>query len=74
MIENMSGPVAFLIVWFTFLVITLIGVSAIIVWAVRSGQFANQDRARYLPLRSGIPEGTATALDEEHKEGSHVSS
>jgi cbb3-type cytochrome oxidase maturation protein len=28
---------------------------AAFVWGVRSGQFANQDRARYLPLADGLP-------------------
>jgi hypothetical protein len=44
------------IIWITFTVAALIGLCAILVWAVRSRQFSNQDDARYLPLRSGVPE------------------
>lgn len=52
----MSNQSALLIMWITFTVVALLGVIAVFVWAVRSRQFANQDRARYLALRSGIPE------------------
>ncbi len=45
-----------LIVWIVFTSLALVGVGAVFVWAVRSRQFGDQDRARYLPLRSGIPE------------------
>ena len=44
------------IIWITFTVAALIGLCAVLVWAVRSRQFSNQDEARYLPLRSRIPE------------------
>jgi hypothetical protein len=44
------------VIWITFTVAALIGLCAILVWAVRSRQFSNQDDARYLPLKSGIPE------------------
>jgi cbb3-type cytochrome oxidase maturation protein len=47
---------ALLIAWIIFLVLALIGGIAVLVWAVRSRQFSNQDRARYLPLQSEIPE------------------
>jgi nitrogen fixation-related uncharacterized protein len=46
---------ALLILWGTFTGLALIAVAAVLVWAVRSHQFAEQDRARYLPLRSRIP-------------------
>ena len=54
------------IIWITFTVAALIGLCAILVWAVRSRQFSNQDEARYLPLRSRI-------LEKPDEKGSHVS-
>lgn len=48
------------IIWITFTVVALIGLCAVLVWAVRSRQFSKQDEARYLPLKSGIPEDTQT--------------
>jgi len=47
---------ALLTVWVTFTVVALLGIVAALVWAVRSGQFSGQDRARHLPLESGIPD------------------
>jgi cbb3-type cytochrome oxidase maturation protein len=56
----MNANVAILIIWITFTVVALAGVIAVFIWAVRSRQFSDQDRARYLPLMSGIPgEGEA---------------
>ena len=46
---------ALLIMWLAFTGAAALGVIAVLVWAVRSRQFTGQDRARYLPLRSGIP-------------------
>jgi cbb3-type cytochrome oxidase maturation protein len=42
--------------WTILLAISLGTGLAMFVWAMRSGQFAEQDRARYLPLADG--EGT----------------
>ena len=42
-------------VWIGFTVLALAGIALVLVWAVRSRQFRDQDRARYLALRSGIP-------------------
>jgi hypothetical protein len=61
----MTGAASLVVIWFTFLVVALVGVAAAIVWAVRSGQFTNQDRARYLPLQSGIPKSHAGASNGE---------
>jgi nitrogen fixation-related uncharacterized protein len=41
--------------WISFTVLALAGIAAVLVWAVRSRQFRDQDRARYLALNSGIP-------------------
>jgi len=51
----MTEATAFLIMWITFTAIALVGVVAVLVWAVRSRQFSDQDHARRLPLDSGIP-------------------
>jgi nitrogen fixation-related uncharacterized protein len=56
------SPTAFLLIWAVFTGIALLGIVAVLIWAVRSRQFCDQDSARYLPLKSGIPaEGDACA-------------
>jgi hypothetical protein len=57
-----------LVIWITFTVVALIGLCAVLVWAVRSRQFSKQDDARYLPLKSGIPD----APDGKREESGHV--
>jgi len=52
---------ALLLAWVAFAGVAIVGIVAVLVWAVRTGQFADQDRARYLPLESGIPEGPPEA-------------
>ena len=52
----MSANAAFLISWLTFTVLGVAAAVAAFVWAVRNRQFSDQDRARSLPLQSGIPE------------------
>jgi cbb3-type cytochrome oxidase maturation protein len=52
----MSYSNAFLAMWIGFAVMTMAGVGAVLWWAIKSGQFKDNDRARYLPLMSGIPE------------------
>jgi nitrogen fixation-related uncharacterized protein len=56
MIPLAAAQTGLLFLWVAFAAVALAGIVAVIVWAVRSGQFANQDRARYLPLESGIPD------------------
>ena len=51
----LAGNSVLLMVWITFSTLVLVGVTAVLIWAVRSGQFSNQDQARRLPLESGIP-------------------
>lgn len=56
----MSAPTdgaTFFFMWIGFLFLMIIGIVLVFIWAIRSGQFRNQDRARYLPL----PNGRATA-------------
>lgn len=45
----------FLVMWLGFLGLMITAIAIPLVWAIRSRQFSNQDRARYLPLESGIP-------------------
>jgi cbb3-type cytochrome oxidase maturation protein len=63
-----------LAVWICFTILALVGIIAVFIWAVRARQFSSQDRARHLPLRSGIPPevgagGEALAGEQERKEG-----
>ncbi|UFS70369.1 cbb3-type cytochrome oxidase assembly protein [Geomonas sp. RF6] len=46
----------FIIIWIGFTVLMVVGISLVFLWGVRNRQFENQDRARHLPLWSGIPD------------------
>ncbi len=46
----MGEEMSLLVMWTTFSVLALAGVIAVFVWAIRSRQFSDQDRARYLAL------------------------
>jgi nitrogen fixation-related uncharacterized protein len=37
--------------WIVYATLGLLAAAAIFIWAVKSGQFAEQDRARFIPLR-----------------------
>jgi hypothetical protein len=52
----LDGQIHLIILWTVFAGLAVLGVAAVLVWAVRTRQFSNQDHARYLPLNSGIPE------------------
>jgi nitrogen fixation-related uncharacterized protein len=41
--------------WIGFMAVGLAAGTVVFIWAVRARQFANQERARYLALQSGIP-------------------
>lgn len=56
MILAWTSEQTLLLVWIVFTAVALAGMVAVLVWAVRGRQFTGQDRARYLPLWSGIPE------------------
>jgi nitrogen fixation-related uncharacterized protein len=59
--DDMEEPLIFCI-WIGFLALMIVSITAILVWAVRSRQFADQERARYLALDGGSPAaGTAEA-------------
>jgi cbb3-type cytochrome oxidase maturation protein len=55
---GMNSPfegTSFVLMWIGFLILMSSGIVIFFVWAIRNGQFADQDRARYLALMSGIP-------------------
>ena len=53
--ETTLSANALIILWAVLSAVSLAGIIAVLVWAVRTRQFSKQDDARYLPLRSGIP-------------------
>jgi len=55
--------------WMLLVVISLTAGLAAFVWGLRSGQFANQDRARYLPLADGLPPPPAGSSSASGAEG-----
>jgi cbb3-type cytochrome oxidase maturation protein len=57
----MTLGAALLAMWVIYAIVAIAGIVAVFVWAVRSRQFSDQDRARSLPLASGIP--TSAACD-----------
>jgi cbb3-type cytochrome oxidase maturation protein len=46
----------FIFAWAAFVFLVFAAITIAILWAAKTGQFDDQDRARYLPLMSGIPE------------------
>ena len=59
----MTSPMeqkTFLYMWLGFLMLMIGCVAVFFLWAIRRGQFSRQDRARYLPLQSGIPDSLGT--------------
>lgn len=51
----MSAAQHLLIVWIVMTIFGVGGMIAALIWAIRTRQFSQQDRARHLPLESGIP-------------------
>ena len=49
----MNMNTVLLILWCVVTALALLAAAAILVWAVRSKQFSDQDRARYLALDGG---------------------
>ena len=41
--------------WLVEAALGLAAIALVIIWAVKTGQFSDQDRARYLPLHSDRP-------------------
>ncbi len=46
----MSTATTLIVMWSAVALVGIAGASAALVWAVRSRQFSDQDRARFLPL------------------------
>ena len=67
----MTPDQALLIMWLTFTAMAVLGLSGVLVWAIRSRQFSNQNRARFLPLLSKIPPAEHTTRAPQG--GDHVS-
>jgi hypothetical protein len=61
-VETFSAT-GLLILFVTLAGVALAGMAAVLVWAARTKQFSNQDEARYLPLRSGIPRSAERPKD-----------
>ena len=45
----------FFLSWILLLAAGLLASMGVFFWALRSGQFSDQERARYLPLSDGLP-------------------
>lgn len=56
------------LIWLVSGVLMMTGAAIAFIWAWRSGQFRDRDRARYLALWSGIPEDGAE--NDESRESS----
>jgi cbb3-type cytochrome oxidase maturation protein len=54
MISILEGE-TFIFIWIGFLLLMSCGIGVFFFWGIRNDQFQDQDRARYLPLQSGIP-------------------
>ena len=68
-----TAQLQLLYLWITFTVMAVLGIAAVLVWAVRSGQFSDQDRARRLPLLDDVPEDDAAPEAGRHSKGKEVS-
>jgi len=69
----MSPDTTFAVIWVTFTVLVWVAAIPFAYWAVKTGQFKNQDRARHLALRSGPPILERSENDRNGNED-HVSS
>jgi cbb3-type cytochrome oxidase maturation protein len=61
-VNPMEGN-AFLFLWIGFLLLMSTALGTVFLWAIRAGQFANQERARYLALEAAIPDLEPPAED-----------
>uniref|UniRef100_C6E803 Cbb3-type cytochrome oxidase assembly protein CcoS n=1 Tax=Geobacter sp. (strain M21) TaxID=443144 RepID=C6E803_GEOSM len=60
---------AFLFLWIGFLLLMSTALGAVFIWAIRTGQFSNQQRARYLALQAAIPDVEPPAKDAPQAKG-----
>lgn len=56
----MTWDLGITIIWVGFLGIGVAVASALLLWAIRHGQFGDQEHARSLALLSGIPRADST--------------
>lgn len=57
----------FFFMWIGFLSLMIIWILLVFIWAIRSGQFRNQERARYLPLPDQQQETNGTEKPGNNK-------
>ena len=70
----MNSPMegtTFLYMWLGFLLLMMCSVAIFFLWAIRKGQFSQQDRARYLALQSGIPAAAGPNAEDRCSAGEH---
>lgn len=60
---------AFLFLWIGFLLLMSTALGTVFLWAIRAGQFSNQERARYLALDAAIPDAEPPAEDGPQEKG-----
>ena len=60
----------FLFMWLGFMLLMICCIAGFFLWAIRAGQFSGQDRARYLPLESGIPPEDEPGVKSREQGGS----
>lgn len=60
---------AFLFLWIGFLLLMSTALGTLFLWAIRAGQFSNQERARYLALEATIPDLEPPAEDAPQAKG-----
>ncbi len=68
----MASDTAFVLCWWAFTAAAFLWAAAVIIWAARNKQFANQKRARYLALWSGIPEEDEAGGDGSKEDADKV--
>ena len=63
----MNFPQVIVTIWTGLTVATVLLVTGLVAWAVRTRQFSNQNRARYLPLGEPPPDAPARTKKAEKK-------
>jgi cbb3-type cytochrome oxidase maturation protein len=66
---NGNFDLGILLLWLVSGALMMTGAAIAFFWALRSGQFRDRDRARYLALWSGIPEDEKREGEKPEKKG-----
>ncbi|WP_129125007.1 cbb3-type cytochrome oxidase assembly protein CcoS [Geomonas oryzae] len=66
--NNPLDSTAFVLIWIGFPLLVGSVAALFFFWGMRNGQFADQERARYLPLESGCEEEPPTLPDPRRTE------